>query len=162
MVGIKRKQASTGPDTSSVTKKKATKDSTPAKKLKAVRPPREPLSDLATEGTDDDGDAAISSSSEEATLLGPSAKERGEAETDSDPIVESDTTEQSGEGDGVSWPSDDEEEAAVIQSHVNGKVKKVEIGENAGKPTKETGDPKGFNGISTGRNMSCPAKEGRS
>ena len=31
-----------------------------------------------------------------------------EAETDSDPIIESDTTSQSGEGDGVSWPSDDE------------------------------------------------------
>lgn len=32
-----------------------------------------------------------------------------ETETDSDPIVESDTTEQSGEGDGVSWPSDEDE-----------------------------------------------------
>ncbi len=31
-----------------------------------------------------------------------------EAETDSDPIVESDTTSQSGEDDGVSWPSDNE------------------------------------------------------
>ena len=31
-----------------------------------------------------------------------------EAETDSDPIIESDTTSQSGEDDGVSWPSDDQ------------------------------------------------------
>ena len=31
-----------------------------------------------------------------------------EAETDSDPIIESDTASQSGEDDGVSWPSDDE------------------------------------------------------
>ncbi|KAL8715259.1 MAG: hypothetical protein Q9220_001217 [cf. Caloplaca sp. 1 TL-2023] len=31
-----------------------------------------------------------------------------EAETDSDPIVESDTTENSGDDDGVSWPSDDQ------------------------------------------------------
>ena len=31
-----------------------------------------------------------------------------ETETDSDPIVESDTTEESGDDDGVSWPSDDE------------------------------------------------------
>ena len=31
-----------------------------------------------------------------------------EAETDSDPIIESDTTSQGGEDDGVSWPSDDE------------------------------------------------------
>lgn len=30
-----------------------------------------------------------------------------ETETDSDPIVESDTTEHSGDDDGVSWPSDD-------------------------------------------------------
>ena len=34
-----------------------------------------------------------------------------EAETDSDPIIESDTTEHSGDDDGVSWPSDDEEPA---------------------------------------------------
>ena len=32
-----------------------------------------------------------------------------ETETDSDPIVESDTTEHSGDNDGVSWPSDEEE-----------------------------------------------------
>ena len=32
-----------------------------------------------------------------------------EAESDSDPIIESDTTEHSGDDDGVSWPSDDEE-----------------------------------------------------
>ena len=33
-----------------------------------------------------------------------------EAETDSDPIVESDTTEHSGDDDGASWPSDEEED----------------------------------------------------
>lgn len=33
-----------------------------------------------------------------------------ETETDSDPIVESETTEHSGDDDGVSWPSDREEE----------------------------------------------------
>lgn len=37
-----------------------------------------------------------------------------EAETDSDPIVESDTTEQSGEDDGVSWPSDEDETAVGL------------------------------------------------
>ena len=31
-----------------------------------------------------------------------------ETATDSDPIVESDTTSQSGDDDGVSWPSDEE------------------------------------------------------
>lgn len=30
-----------------------------------------------------------------------------EAETDSDPIIESDTTNHSGDDDGVSWPSDE-------------------------------------------------------
>lgn len=34
-----------------------------------------------------------------------------ETETDSDPIVESDTTEHSGDDDGVDWPSDDGEDA---------------------------------------------------
>lgn len=37
-----------------------------------------------------------------------------ETETDSDPVVESDTTEQSGEDDGVSWPSDEEETAIAL------------------------------------------------
>ena len=32
-----------------------------------------------------------------------------EAETDSDPIVESDTTDHSGSDNGVSWPSEDDE-----------------------------------------------------
>ena len=36
-----------------------------------------------------------------------------EAETDSDPIVESDTGSESGEDDGVSWPSDGEEDEAL-------------------------------------------------
>lgn len=46
-----------------------------------------------------------------------------EAETDSDPIIESDTTDHSGDGDGVSWPSDqdedtqDEKEAAAGVQH---------------------------------------------
>ncbi|KAL8673376.1 MAG: hypothetical protein Q9168_002202 [Polycauliona sp. 1 TL-2023] len=51
-----------------------------------------------------------------------------EAETDSDPIIESDTTDHSGDDDGVSWPSDDEniqqenvEEAELPgKSHANG------------------------------------------
>ncbi|KAL8864416.1 MAG: hypothetical protein Q9198_009876, partial [Flavoplaca austrocitrina] len=38
-----------------------------------------------------------------------SASSNPEAETDSDPIIESDTTEHSGDDDGVSWPSDDEQ-----------------------------------------------------
>ncbi|MCJ1433986.1 pumilio domain member 6 [Xylographa pallens] len=37
-----------------------------------------------------------------------------EARTDSDPIVESDTTEHSGDDDGVSWPSDDEQDVDPV------------------------------------------------
>lgn len=40
-----------------------------------------------------------------------------ETETDSDPIVESDTTEHSGDDDGASWPSDDGEDAPEEESH---------------------------------------------
>ena len=36
-----------------------------------------------------------------------------ETETDSDPIVESSTVSESGEDDGVSWPSDGEDEGEV-------------------------------------------------
>ena len=45
-----------------------------------------------------------------------------EAETDSDPIIESDTTEHSGEDDGVSWPSDDAQilETFPAKEHENG------------------------------------------
>ena len=52
-----------------------------------------------------------------------SASSNPEAETDSDPIIESDTTEHSGDNDGVSWPSDDEqmqEEIGEDKSHANG------------------------------------------
>lgn len=37
-----------------------------------------------------------------------------EAETDSDPIAESDTTDHSGDDDGVSWPSDGEEDVTQL------------------------------------------------
>jgi hypothetical protein len=37
-----------------------------------------------------------------------------EAETDSDPIAESDTTDHSGDDDGVSWPSDEEEDVTQL------------------------------------------------
>ena len=63
----------------------------------------------AADDSSDDGGVHVTLSDEEAARFGPSAQERGEAETDSDPIVESDTTEQSGDADGVSWPSDDDE-----------------------------------------------------
>ncbi|MCJ1400182.1 pumilio domain member 6 [Xylographa trunciseda] len=65
-----------------------------------------------------------------------------EAQTDSDPIVESETTEQSGDDDGVSWPSDDEEEdgsrdkngrknldnRVELSNHSNGSRKVAESG----------------------------------
>lgn len=59
-----------------------------------------------------------------------------EAETDSDPIIESDTTEHSGEDDGISWPSDDEEPTVALKKRKSG----VEDGEvkQTGKTTKGT------------------------
>ncbi|KAL8700582.1 MAG: hypothetical protein Q9224_000898 [Gallowayella concinna] len=38
-----------------------------------------------------------------------------ETATDSEPIVDSDTTEHSGDDDGVSWPSDNDEEMQEIE-----------------------------------------------
>ena len=53
-----------------------------------------------------------------------------ETATDSDPIVESDTTSQSGDDDGVSWPSEEDVEAdeawegaGVVDENENGGVK---------------------------------------
>ena len=48
-----------------------------------------------------------------------------ETETDSEPIVESDTTENSGEDDGISWPSDEDE--MVVEVSSNTKKVPVEI-----------------------------------
>ena len=47
---------------------------------------------------------------ESAKLKPKKSRFTEEAETDSDPIVESDTGSESGEDDGASWPSDSEEE----------------------------------------------------
>ena len=63
----------------------------------------------AADDSSDDGGLDVTLINEEAARFGPSAQERGEAETDSDPILESDTIEQSAYDDGVSWPSDDDE-----------------------------------------------------
>jgi hypothetical protein len=57
----------------------------------------------------------------EAKHLGKKPKARSrdaEVETDSDPIVESDTTENSGDDDDVTWPSDGDE--VVDGSDVDG------------------------------------------
>ena len=43
--------------------------------------------------------------------------EFNETETDSDPIVESDTTEHSGVDDGMSWPSEEEAEVEPIDEN---------------------------------------------
>lgn len=79
------------------------------------------------------------------TKKAPRAMQVLETEADSDPIVESDTTENSGDDDAVSWPSDDapaaqessaDEEAGVTipksaakaSSYVTPKTKKASIG----------------------------------
>lgn len=57
------------------------------------------------------GDSIRKKSKKEAPQLKKTtfAPQLRETETDSDPVVESDTTEHSGEDDGVSWPSDEDE-----------------------------------------------------
>lgn len=104
----------------------------------------------AADDIGDDGGVDVTLSDEEAARFGPSAHERGEAETDSDPIVESDTTEQSGDDDGVSWPSDDDEyddevvqpPSTVVQDQgIEAKVFKVTVDE-------EDRIPKGSSSVS--------------
>lgn len=56
-----------------------------------------------------------------------------ETEPDSDPIVESETTEQSGEDDGVSWPSDEDESTVKLPSkNQEPHKKKVDKAEDRG------------------------------
>ncbi|KAL8654082.1 MAG: hypothetical protein Q9226_003564 [Calogaya cf. arnoldii] len=56
-----------------------------------------------------DGDVKKRKKGTEPVVESPSSSNI-EGETDSDPIVESDTTEHSGDDDGVSWPSDQDDE----------------------------------------------------
>lgn len=48
-----------------------------------------------------------------------------EVESDSDPFIESDTAAESGEDDGVSWPSDGEVDGAVEEEDEDGGVEIV-------------------------------------
>jgi len=159
MAGIKRKEAPNARDNLAVAKKKAKKKIAAVKKPKTLALPPESRNDaessiVSKASTSSDVEAgADSSSTDEAAILGPSAQERGEAETDSDPIAESDTTEQSGDDDGISWPSDDEEEVTVVTSKTKSKAEKVADEEDAKHP-KGNGVAKGSNDASTGRKMS--------
>ena len=60
-----------------------------------------------------------------------------EAETDSDPIVESSTSSESGEDDGVSWPEDEEPE------EFEGVEEQVDKASNAPE-SRQTDAPKGY------------------
>ena len=75
-----------------------------------------------------------------------------EAQTDSDPIVESDTTEHSGDDNGVSWPSDDEEEdSPEIRNGTKSSVNGVESS-NHSKSLGKVAEPKSeSNGASHNR-----------
>ena len=149
MAGIKRKEAPNAQDNSAIAEKKA------KKKIAAVQEPETltPPSTVSNARASNDVEAGSDySSTDEAAILGPSAQERGEAETDSDPIAESDTTENSGEDDGISWPSDDEEEVPVVTSKTQSKVGKGEDAEDV-KLLKGNGVAKGSNDASTGRKM---------
>ena len=61
-------------------------------------------------GTSNNGRNHKKLKTEKKKVAAPS-RAKLETATDSDPIVESDTTEHSGEDDGESWPSDNEEQA---------------------------------------------------
>ena len=70
-----------------------------------------------------------------------------EAQTDSDPIVESDTTEHSGDDDGVSWPSDDQEDVdPVIKDGAKDVDNGTESSKNSKSLGKVTGPGSGSNG----------------
>lgn len=149
MAGIKRKEAPNARDNSAITKKKAKKKIATVQQPETLAPP--PTVSNASTSSNVEADADFSST-DEAAVLGPSAQERGEAETDSDPIAESDTTENSGEDDGISWPSDDEKEVPVSTSKTKNKAEKGADPEDAKHP-KGNGVAKGLNDASTGRKM---------
>lgn len=154
MAGIKRKEAPNARDNLAIAKKKPKKKIAAVQTPKILAPPRESTNDAESASTSSDEEAGADFSSiDQAAVLGPSAQERGEAETDSDPIAESDTTEQSGDDDGTSWPSDDEEEATVVTSKTKSKAEKVADGKDAKHP-KGNGVAKGSNDASIGRKMS--------
>lgn len=83
-----------------------------------------------------------------------------ETATDSDPLVESDTTSQSGDDDGVSWPSEEEAEGSedweglgVAEDNDVGGVKIATEAAGASQPAKKApqtnGTTSGMSGQST-------------
>lgn len=82
---------------------------------------------------------------------------KAEAETDSDPIVESDTTEHSGEDDGVSWPSDDEE-TTVAPKKTKPRVEDGEV-KGSGKPAKSTDKSANINGAANCKSQFLPREK---
>lgn len=76
-----------------------------------------------------------------------------ETATDSDPVVESDTTSQSGDDDGASWPSDEETEegevwqgVGVAEDNDDGGVKTAAETARASQPASKAAST---NGITT-------------
>ena len=97
---------------------------------------------------------------EEENHKSSTAVEPLEAETDSDPIVESDTTSQSGDDDGVSWPSDNEggDGQMEVESWEGASEGENEV-EGAGFDTSSVNAPqakpksKSTDGMGTGKNV---------
>lgn len=117
MAGLKRKVAPSINGRDGITPKKVKKAGEQVIRPESYSPPSSPKS-----SSESDSGSSIDLSDENGVIIpsnpdnpnfGPTAQERGEAESDSDPIVESDTTEHSGEDDGVSWPADDEPSVKV-------------------------------------------------
>ncbi|KAL8717784.1 MAG: hypothetical protein Q9225_004999 [Loekoesia sp. 1 TL-2023] len=61
-----------------------------------------------------------------------------EAETDSDPIIESDTTEHSGDDDGISWPSAEENDARNVPTEDDLPESTRELSKESTKRSKRT------------------------
>ena len=82
-----------------------------------------------------------------------------EAETDSDPIIESDTTSQSGDDDGSSWPSDndgvaDEEDGEEWEGSSEDPDEEGGIGIPADSATQKLSNPKPSSVTVTGTKVS--------
>lgn len=97
---------------------------------------------------------------EEESHKSPKPVQLLEAETDSDPIIESDTTSQSGEDDGVSWPSEnegggdhEEVESREDTSEGDNGVERAGFDINLVNAQQEKPKPKSTDGVGTGKNI---------
>ena len=159
MAGIKRKTAPVSKSHDRTMSFKTNQPNNPVKRRKITPQPLSPSSDSDTfsdsiESQSSRGGVNVISEEDQAALFGPNARERGEAETDSDPIIESDTTEYSGVDDGVSWPSDDDEpELPNLKTAEKIKVETRTPSAGKLKQDRTSGDAKSKSGATAGQSF---------